>query len=72
MSPEEIRTLEVGQWLTFTPTIWSQPISGQILSVDPEGHLYIVWDDEHRSLIKPDQLHSSKFQLEDTEGTPKR
>jgi hypothetical protein len=64
MSPEEIRTLEVGQWLTFTPTIWSQPISGQVIRVDDQG-LMIEWDDGHTAPIKPDQLHSSKFQLEE-------
>jgi hypothetical protein len=72
MSPEEIRTLEVGQWLTFTPTIWSYPIPGQIKYITPKGYFHVEWDDGHYATIKPDQLHSSKFQLEDTEGTPKR
>jgi hypothetical protein len=61
MTPAEIRDLKVGSWLTFTPTIWSTPIEGVVRTDGPDG-LLIEWDDGHRAPIKPDQLHSSKFQ----------
>jgi hypothetical protein len=62
MTPQEIRRLKPGSWLTFTPTIWSQhSIDGQVQSITPEGHLSILWDDDHRAFVKPEQLHSSKF-----------
>ena len=61
MTPQEIRDLKPGSWLTFTPTIWSDPIDGQVVTSDDRG-LMIEWDDGHTAPIKPDQLHSSKFQ----------
>jgi len=66
MSPAEIRALKVGSWLTFYSTIWSDPVDGQVVADGHDG-LMIEWDDGHTAPIKPDQLHSSKFQLLDTD-----
>jgi hypothetical protein len=66
MTPKEIRGLEPGQWITFTPTIFSEGIDGRIEEFNPDGTFYVIWDDDHRSIMKLSQLHSSKFQLKES------
>lgn len=60
MTPQEIRGLKAGDWITFTPTIWSDPIDGQVVELRP--NIRVEWDDGHVATVNTDQLHSSKFQ----------
>lgn len=71
MTPDAARSLQVGDWLTFTPNIWAQPIPGEIVSfrvvdLHVEG-FRIEWLDGHISIMRPEDLHSSKFQPLETD-----
>jgi hypothetical protein len=59
MTLSELRALEVGSRLTFSPNIWSPGIAGRVIEITPEG-VRIEWDDGHRGLTN--YLHSPKFQ----------
>jgi hypothetical protein len=67
MTPKEIRGLEPGQWLTFTPNIWADSIDGKITDIGPET-IRIEWDDGLVSVMPPANLHSSKFQSLEPQG----